>query len=147
MTTGIDRRASARHVPANNDMHVLIADWRTHRITRARLLNISLGGALIESDEPLATDRVLRIGLENVPEVGWVDAKAIRCEHAHRVGVRFISPAEPRFVAAATSRVKLCRYDNHAQIDDRKGPVEAPSESNDDGNWVRLTGRNRNSRV
>lgn len=93
MTTGTERRAFARHAPANNDMHVLIAVWRTHRITKARLLNISLGEALIESDEPLAKGQVVRIGLENVPEVGWVDAIAIRCERAHRVAVRFNPPA------------------------------------------------------
>ena len=142
MTTGIDRRTSTRTVPANSDMHVLLADWRTHRITRAKLLNISLGGAFIETGERLSTDRVLRVGLESAREVGWVDAKAIRCDGASRVGMRFITPAHSEFVAAATTSVKRCGSDHRAQVDDRKGPFESSSESNDDGNWVRLTSAN-----
>ena len=104
MTTGTERRAFARHAPANNDVRVWIADGRAPRITRARLVNISLSGALIETRELIATDRRLRVGLEHAPKVGWVDAKVIRRDDAHRVGVRFMFfPAEPRFIAAATS--------------------------------------------
>jgi PilZ domain len=148
MTTGTERRAFARHSPANNDVRVWIADGRAPRITRARLVNISLSGALIETRELLATDRLLRVGLEHAPKVGWVDAKVIRRDDAHRVGVRFMFfPAEPRFIAAATSSAKLWRYDDPTQIDDRSSPFESPSDMNDDGIWVTLTGWNRTSRA
>jgi hypothetical protein len=66
----------------------LIADWTLQRLARARLLNISVGGALVESSKAFSPNRALRVGLENVPEIGWADAKVMRSEESRRIALR-----------------------------------------------------------
>jgi hypothetical protein len=46
MTIAADRRASVRLAPANAETHCWILDWEVERMIAARLLNISLGGAV-----------------------------------------------------------------------------------------------------
>jgi len=77
-------------------------DWTGRRITRARLLNVSTGGALIFTDSFVATSQKVRARLERAPEAGWIDAEAVHFGRPQGVGIRFSSPRRPEFVLEAT---------------------------------------------
>ena len=102
MTIQVNRRAFARQAPVSRETYVWVADWAA-RMTRARLLNVGSGGALVETHALSPTDRVLQIGLVNAPDVGWLEARIVRFEHTNRVALRFNCEASPRFISAAIS--------------------------------------------
>ena len=104
MTIAADRRASVRLAPASAETHCWILDWAVERMITARLLDISLGGALIETNAAIAPGRSLQVGLESASETGWINAEAVRCGRSKRVGIRFTSPCHPEFLVAATCR-------------------------------------------
>jgi hypothetical protein len=103
MTLAVERRDSPRFHPGACGTDVQIRDWNGSRITRARLLNISIGGALICTDRVVATSQTVSMRLENAPETGWIEAEVVRFGRPSEVGIRFISPCRPLFVLAATS--------------------------------------------
>src|ERR1017187_3767185 len=102
MTIVDDRRASTRHTPAVDQTYVQIMDWTGKRITMAKLLNVSTGGALVFTDSVVATSQKLRVSLESAPDTGWIDAEAVHFGRPQEVGIRFSSPCRPEFVLAAT---------------------------------------------
>jgi hypothetical protein len=115
MTLVIERRASYRHVPSNNPTNIQIMDSTGRRVTRARLLNVSTGGALICSDRIVATSQSFRIRLENAPETGWLDAEAVHFGRSNAVGIRFRSPCRSDFLMTAvlwSSSLKLATSDD-----------------------------------
>ena len=65
------------------------------RAVRAKLLNIGSGGALIELHLFVAPRRAVKVGIENAPEFGWLDAKVIRIERSIEVVIGFSSPCDP----------------------------------------------------
>ena len=91
MTMEVDRRAYPRHALAADQTYLLVMDWSGRRITRARLLNISTGGALISTDRVIATSQRLMVRLENAADTDWVEAEVVRFERTHQVGIRFNS--------------------------------------------------------
>jgi hypothetical protein len=113
MTIVIDRRASTRHITAAYETYVQIMDWTGTRITRARLRNVSTGGALIVTDSVVATSQKLRLRFEIAPETSWIDAEVVHFGRRQEAGIRFSSPRPPEFVLVATRRnnprlVNLC---------------------------------------
>jgi hypothetical protein len=101
MTLVIERRASTRHATAADETYVQIMDWTGKRLMRARLLDISTGGALILTDSFVATSQKLRVRLESAPETGWIDAEAVHFGRPQVVGIRFSSPCRPELVLEA----------------------------------------------
>ena len=85
----IDRRASPRYSTADNQTYVrLIARFGT-RISKARLINISHHGALILTDDVVASHQPLEVRLDDAPEIGWIKAEAVRYGQRQGVGIRF----------------------------------------------------------
>jgi hypothetical protein len=142
MTIGVDRRAFTRESPANDETFVRIIDRRVERMIRARLLNISVGGALIESYLRIAPGRALRVGLENAPDSGWMDAEVVRLGRTQEVGIRFQSPCRPEFLLAAGQGIDAWR------LTDRDEPTRLVSEAKpipeeaDDVDRIRVARRN-----
>jgi hypothetical protein len=102
MMLTVDNRASTRHSPTDDETYVQIFDWAGERITRARLLNVSTGGALISTYTLVATSQKLRVRFEHAPEIGWIDAEAVHVKRPRKVGIRFNRPCSLEFVVAAT---------------------------------------------
>lgn len=103
MSRTIERRTSPRSSPGALGPDILILDEERRRAQPARLLDISAGGALIRSDRAVAVGRQVGLLVFKVPELGWIDAEIVRSAGPNEVGVRFLSPFRPEFVAAATS--------------------------------------------
>jgi len=118
MTIAVDRRASTRHAPATDATYVEIMDWNGTRITGARLLDVSTGGALISTYRLVATSPKLRVRLESAPETGWIDAEVVHFGRPQGVGIRFGSPCRPEFVRAATCGIDPRRFADSGQTTD-----------------------------
>jgi hypothetical protein len=90
MTLAVERRGSVRHETVNNQTSVQLMDDRTgKRITRAKLLNISTGGALILTDKEPALYQPLRVRFENATEIALIDAEPVRFGRSKEVAIRF----------------------------------------------------------
>jgi len=86
----IERRTSVRYETLNNQTSVQLMDDRTgKRITRAKLLNISDGGALILTDKEPALYQPLWVRIENATEIARIDAEPVRVGRLKEVGIRF----------------------------------------------------------
>lgn len=112
MTRGIERRASTRFEPEAPETYVQVMDWAGTRITKATLLNVSTGGALICTHTVVVTSQRIRVRFENVPETGWIVAEAVHFRRPQQVGIRFHSPCSPELVHAAVSRRASWPLDN-----------------------------------
>lgn len=77
-------------------------DWAGERITRARLLNVCTGGALISTYTLIATTQKLRVWFDRAPEIGWIDSAAVHVKRPRKVGIRFSRPCSPELVVTAT---------------------------------------------
>jgi PilZ domain len=99
----VNNRASVRRTPTSDETYVHIMDWAGERISKARLLDVSLGGALISTYTLVATGQKVRLQFDRAPEIGWIDAEAVHVKRPRKVGVRFERPLRPEFVVAATS--------------------------------------------
>ena len=104
MTIAVDRRASIRLTPESADTYVEVMNWAGTRITRARLLNVSRGGAFVCSFTLFATSQKMRFRLLNAPELDWTDAEVVHFGLPQQVGIRFQSLRRSEFVLAATKR-------------------------------------------
>ena len=104
MIKAVDRRAFIRLTPESADTCVEIMDWTGTRITRATLLNVSRGGALVCSYTLIATSQKMRVRLVNAPELDWTDAEVVHLGLPQQVGIRFQSLRHSEFVLAATKR-------------------------------------------
>jgi hypothetical protein len=77
MKPAVDRRVSVRHMPAKYETHLQVMDWTGSWVTKARLLNLSIGGAIMVTDSVVATGQKLHVRLANAPEMGWIDAQVV----------------------------------------------------------------------
>ncbi len=123
--------AKAGH--AQLDATCWLADWAVGRMSRARLLNVSLGGALIETHEIVTADRALNVGRENASELGSVDAEVVRFEPPHKMGIRFTSPYHPGFILAATLGIMPAPHASVIETTERIAEIEPTVESKDEG--------------
>jgi hypothetical protein len=103
MALATDRRMSPRMPPGALGDGLLIMPEMVKWGLPAKLLDISAGGALIRSDWGLAHRRLLRIMVQDVPELGWIDAQVVRSAGPGEAAVRFLTPFSPGFVLAATT--------------------------------------------
>ena len=111
MAIEIERRTSPRTAPGALGDDLLILD-RKMMMVRAKLLDISAGGALLQFDGIISNGRSFSILLHDVPELGWIEAEVVRSDGPREVGVRFVSPFSPEFLQAETSeRGSWRRYD------------------------------------
>jgi PilZ domain len=102
MANLIERRGSTRHSTTNDPVIVQLMDRTGHRMTRARLANISTGGALILTDQAPVLNHALQVRLERTPETGWITAIPVRLGRSREVGLQFTRPCPPDFLWAAT---------------------------------------------
>jgi PilZ domain len=103
MALAIERRTSARMSPGALGADVLIMHEMDRWMKSAKLLDISAGGALIRSEEDLTNGQRLRMLVQDVPELGWIDAEIVRSAGPSEAGVRLIAPFRPELVLAATT--------------------------------------------
>jgi hypothetical protein len=101
-----ERRMSPRTPPGALGADILIMNETGMWMSYAKLLDISAGGALIRSDGGMAEGRQLRILVQDVPELGWIDAQIVRVAGPGEAGVRFRIPFCPDFVLSATTERK-----------------------------------------
>ena len=109
MALAIERRTSPRTTPGALGDDLLILDRKRKAMVHARLLDISAGGALLHFDGVIANGRSFSILVNDVPELGWIEAEVVRSVGPREVGVRFISPFSPEFVQSATAATSECR--------------------------------------
>ena len=102
MANMTERRGTTRYPAANDRTVVQIMDEKGTRITRARLANVSAGGALILTDRQPELNRPLHLRLESAAKLGWIMAIPVRSGPTREVGVRFARPCPPDFLWAAT---------------------------------------------
>jgi hypothetical protein len=55
-------------------------DWTGSWVTKARLLNVCIGGAFIVTLSVVAPGQKLHVRLANVPEIGWIDVHVVHVE-------------------------------------------------------------------
>jgi hypothetical protein len=99
----VESRASTRHAPVIAETYLEIMDWPGKRVTRARLVDVSTGGALVLTVCVVATSQKLRVRLEGARETEWIVAEAVHFGRPDGVGIRFSWPC-PDFVLEATRR-------------------------------------------
>jgi hypothetical protein len=116
MKPAMDRRVSVRHTPARYDTHVHIMDWTGSWVTKARLLNVCIGGAFMVTHSVVAPGQKLHVRLANAPEIGWIDAHVVHVEQGRGVGIRFRSRCSSEFVLAA-ARGGNPRFENSRDED------------------------------
>ena len=105
MPPTLEHRASPREIPVNDQTYVQVMEWKGKPISRARLLNLSVSGALIFAERLGEPYRPLWILLERAPDTGWVGADIVRFGQFPHVGIKFHSPCPLEFFLAATHRV------------------------------------------
>ena len=133
----IERRDSTRLTPEGNPKGVLLMDWTGLHITRGRLVNISLEGALILTDVTFVPDRPFWIRLQGAPRTGWIKATAVRYGRANEMGIRFCHLCPRDFLLAAVSEIDSPR---------RAGRDEVPphlEETRSQGRAARETAEER----
>jgi PilZ domain len=101
MVPVVDNRAARRCVPSDDTTYVHIIPRAGERITRARLLNISTGGALISTYSLVATGEKVLVQFDRAPEIGWFPAEVIHVKRPRKVGIRFNPPLSGQFAAAS----------------------------------------------
>jgi len=104
MPSTIEHRASPRESTVNDQTYVQLMGWTGTPITRGRLLNVSMSGALIRVGRVGGPNRPLWVLLERAPETGWIAADVTRCDGPHEMAIRFRSPCPLEFFLAATFR-------------------------------------------
>lgn len=105
MTIPVERRALIRYAFSDNATYAWILDRNcVERKIIAKLLNISPKAAMVETYAHMTTSRILKLGLFNVPEVGWLDVEIIRVEGSNRVVLGFTSLCPLGFYLAANRR-------------------------------------------
>src|SRR5262245_30108605 len=107
MSIPVERRYSPRVPPLADETYVQIVDWAGKRITRAKLLNVSLEGASVSSDSIFATSQRLWMRLEHAPETGWIEGEVVHFGSTNALGIRFHRPGRNAFFAAAVLRPGL----------------------------------------
>jgi hypothetical protein len=88
----------------NDQTYVQLMEWDGKPITRGRLLNVSIAGALVLVEGVDGPFRPLWIRLERAPETGWVAADIARFGGPQEVAIRFHSLCPLEFFLAATFR-------------------------------------------
>jgi PilZ domain len=96
----VDNRASSRNLAIDNIAYVHIMQWAGKSITRARLLDISTGGALISTYTLMAIGEKVRVQFDRAPEIGWLEAEVVHVKRPRKVGIRFNRPLRPEFANA-----------------------------------------------
>jgi hypothetical protein len=85
----IERRFAERRRVGDNRARILWDEGPAPLETRARLVDISLGGVGFVSDLPLPTGRDVCIRLEAPKKTGWVLARVARTDGAKEGGLSF----------------------------------------------------------
>ena len=104
MPPAIEQRTAPRKITMHDKTYVQLMEWRGTPITRAKLLNVGAGGALIFVESVGAPDRPLWIRLERAPETGWIAADVARVDGPQEVAIRFRPSCPLDFFLAATLR-------------------------------------------
>ena len=105
MTNAIDRRASPRYSTAHSQTYVQLIAGFGWRIEKAKLVNISHPWALILTDYVAVLREKLEVRLDDAPEIGWIEAEAVRFGQPHEVGIRFDRPCDHHVLEAAIGGV------------------------------------------
>jgi PilZ domain len=106
----VDNRASSRSLAIDNITYVHIMQWAGKSITRAGLLNIGTGGALISTYTLIATGEKVRVQFDRAPEIGWFDAEVVHVKRPRKVGIRFNPPLRPEFADASIRECPQIAY-------------------------------------
>ena len=105
--TVVDRRAHARQVVVPNRAAL---DWGTKTNDggrEARLLDISRGGASLDSRDAPPLGQPVWLRLESPAPTPWVGATVVRRDGPRHVGVRFDGECPDEVMLAATLGISL----------------------------------------
>jgi hypothetical protein len=101
MSDRLDGRLSPRWIAVPNEITLELQAGTGSRRVKARLVNISREGALLQSDEvPPAGSLWMR--MESPARTEWVAVVPVRRGPERQVAVRFSRPCEDDFLLAAT---------------------------------------------
>src|SRR5437762_1444596 len=75
---GQDRRAAPRHAPAYRRVRLAWMEGTRFHHARARLEDLSSGGAQVATDAPLTEGGAVWVGLEGTPIEQWAPAHVVR---------------------------------------------------------------------
>jgi hypothetical protein len=135
MALAIERRVAVRYPAADGRTYVQLIEWTGRRMIRARLVNISAGGALIRSDAQPCLLGQLRMQMEDSPEAGWFAARVVHFDPSRLiVGIRFDRPC-PRevllkYVRRVDSRQATARDEETPDLRDLSTACWPPPEKN-----------------
>jgi hypothetical protein len=102
-----DRRAHARQVVVPNRAALDWGSGSTDGGRDARLLDISRGGAGLESRDSPPPGQAVWLRLEAPAPTPWVNATVVRRDGPRRVGVRFEGECPDELMLAATLGISL----------------------------------------
>ena len=102
-----ERRVHARQVVVPNRASLDWGSTTTDGGRDARMLDISRGGASLESREVPPAGQPVWLRLEHPAATPWVNATVVRREGRSRVGVQFESGCPEELMLAATLGISL----------------------------------------
>jgi hypothetical protein len=106
-TTVSDRRAHPRQVVVPNRVALDWGSTTSEGGYEARLLDISLGGASLESRIMPPTGQSLWLRVESPARTQWVSATVVQSARQCRIGVRFEESCPDELMLAATLGISL----------------------------------------
>lgn len=107
MRIATDRRAYARQVVVPNRA---VLDWgstTTDEGHEARLLEISRGGASVESRNSPPVGQLVWLRLDSPAPTPWINATVVRRDGPRRLGLRFQAECTDEVMLAATLGITL----------------------------------------
>jgi hypothetical protein len=115
-----DRRSALRLAASANTAQVRWSDTGRAGEVKARLVDISLTGALIACDDPAAADRALWLRLREPGASDWVSARVARHVGSGLLAVAFDRPCPSDLMWSATLGIGFGNllHDDGAALDD-----------------------------
>lgn len=107
MTSNTDRRTSRRFPAVQNLATLEWTDGLSNRTSRARVINVSQGGALLEGSLDVKGDEILWLRLDEPATTGWVGARVVRQVDQEQAAVAFLEPCPFDFLQSATLGIGL----------------------------------------
>lgn len=102
-----DRRVHERFEALGNLTELEWWDGSRTGSIPARLLNVSLGGALVRTAQPIPGDSTLWIRLEEPVPTDWIGARVVRRVDDHEAALAFLDCCPFDFLQTATLGIAL----------------------------------------
>lgn len=107
MSTPSDRRVFERYAALGNRTRLEWWDGVEHRNSVGRLVNVSQGGALVETSATIPPAHSVWVRLEEPARSAWVGARLVRLEDGERAALAFHQPCPFDFLESARQGISL----------------------------------------